>query len=167
MKEIFVRLDRCMGCRSCELACAIEHSDSKSLFASIAEKTAPIKRLYIEQAGGHKIPMVCRHCQDAPCVTVCRTGAMGRDAITGIVDRDVERCVGCWMCAMVCPYGVIGSQSNARVAVKCDLCKNLETPACVKACPTGTLVFSEPKQFMEMVRKDAATRIAEECKPLA
>lgn len=167
MKEIFVRLDRCMGCRSCEMACAVEHSDSKSLFGAASERPAPVRRMYVEQAEGHKVPLVCRHCQDAPCVAVCRTGAMSQDAITGIVDRNAERCVGCWMCAMICPYGVIGSQGNARVAVKCDRCKDLDVPACVEACPTGTLVFSEPRQFMEMVRREAASRMVKECKPSA
>lgn len=162
MKEIFVRLDRCMGCRSCEMACAVEHSDSKNLFGAVSEKPAPVRRMYVEQAEGHKVPLVCRHCEDAPCVAVCRTGAMSQDAITGIVDRDKERCVGCWMCAMSCPYGVIGSQGSARVAVKCDRCKSLDVPACVGACPTGTLVFAEQRQFSEIIRREAASRMAKE-----
>ena len=40
-KEIFVRLDRCMGCHSCELACAVEHSQSKLLYNAISEKPTP------------------------------------------------------------------------------------------------------------------------------
>ena len=40
-KEIFVRLDRCMGCHSCELACAVEHSGSRSLYGAIAEQPRP------------------------------------------------------------------------------------------------------------------------------
>ena len=46
-KEIFVKIDRCTGCRSCEVACAVEHSTSKSLFAAIFETPVPRKRLYI------------------------------------------------------------------------------------------------------------------------
>ena len=160
MKEVFVRLDRCLGCKSCEMACAVEHSTSKSLFGSISEKPLPIRRLYVEKAEGQNVPLVCRLCTDAPCVAVCRTGAMFQDPVTGIVDRKKEKCVGCWMCAMICPYGVIGRQKEARVAVKCDRCKDLDEPACVRACPAGTLVFATEGEFMEVMRKAAAARIA-------
>ena len=54
-----------MGCKSCEMACAVEHSTSKSLFGSISEKPLPIRRLYVEKAGGQNVPLVCRHCTDA------------------------------------------------------------------------------------------------------
>jgi carbon-monoxide dehydrogenase iron sulfur subunit len=68
---------------------------------------------------------------------------------------------------MVCPYGVIGRHTEVRMAVKCDRCKNLDVPACVAACPTGTLVFATQKEFVEMMRKGAASRIAREAKGLA
>jgi anaerobic carbon-monoxide dehydrogenase iron sulfur subunit len=54
-----------------------------------------------------------------------------------------------------------------RVAVKCDRCKNLDVPACVFACPTGTLIFATQRDFVEMMRKAAASRIAREAKGLA
>ncbi|HEX7445866.1 MAG TPA: 4Fe-4S dicluster domain-containing protein [Methanothrix sp.] len=160
MKEVFVRLDRCLGCKSCEMACAVEHSTSKSLFGSISEKPGPIRRVYVEKAEGQNVPLVCRQCEDAPCVAVCRTGALYQDPVTGIVDRNVEKCIGCWMCAMICPYGVVGRQADARRAVKCDRCKDLDEPACVRACPAGTLVFATQSEFMEVMRKAAAARIA-------
>ena len=167
MKEVFVRLDRCLGCKSCEMACAVEHSASKSLFGSVSEKPGPVRRIYVEMAEGQKVPLVCRHCEDAPCVAVCRTGAMYQDPLTGIVNRKEENCVGCWMCAMICPYGVIGRHVEVRVAVKCDRCKDLNVPACVRACPTGTLIFATQGEFVEILRKEAAAKIAREVKSLA
>lgn len=160
MKEIFVRMDRCMGCRSCEMACAVEHSASKSIYGSPDETPRPRKRLYVEAAAGQRIPIICRHCEDAPCVLVCRTGAMTQDPVTRIVTRNPERCVGCWMCVMVCPYGVIGREKEGRRAVKCDRCPDHELPVCVSACPTRSLVFVEEEEFAELVRLDAASRIA-------
>lgn len=159
MKEVFVRLDRCLGCKSCEMACAVEHSAGKSLMAAISEKPASVRRVYVEMVEGQKMPMVCRHCKDAPCVAVCRTGAMWQEGASGVVDRNADKCVGCWMCAMVCPYGVIGRQKDARLAVKCDRCASREVPACVEACPSHALIFSEEEEFSEMLRKDAAGRI--------
>jgi carbon-monoxide dehydrogenase iron sulfur subunit len=159
MKEVFVRLDRCLGCKSCEMACAVEHSAGKSLMAALSEKPSSVRRVYVEMVEGQKMPMVCRHCKDAPCVAVCRTGAMWQDATSGVVDRNADKCVGCWMCAMVCPYGVIGQQKDTRLAVKCDRCRSREVPACVEACPSHALIFSEEEEFSEMLRKDAAARI--------
>ena len=159
MKEVFVRLDRCLGCKSCENACAVEHSAGKSLMAAVSEKPASLRRLYVEKVEGQKMPMICRHCKDAACVAVCRTGAMWQDPTSGVVDRNADKCVGCWMCAMVCPYGVIGRQKDARLAVKCDRCNGREVPACVEACPTHALIFSEEEEFSELLRKDAAARI--------
>jgi carbon-monoxide dehydrogenase iron sulfur subunit len=167
MKEIFVRLDRCLGCKSCEVACFVEHSASKSLFGSLSEKPGPVRRIYVEMAEGQKMPLLCRHCQDATCVAVCRTGAMYQDPLTGVVDRKEENCVGCWMCAMICPYGVIGRHAQLRMAVKCDRCKDLDVPACVRACPAKALVYATPEEFSRKLRQEAATKIAREAKGLA
>jgi len=144
-----------MGCRSCEMACAIEHSISKNLISSISEKPVPVRLLYVEKAEGRNVPMICRHCQDAPCVAVCRTGALVQDSLSGVVERIEENCMGCWMCAMICPYGVVGRKKEVRMAVKCDRCKSLEVPACVAACPTGALIYST--QFSDQNNCESAS----------
>ncbi|AKB22356.1 CO dehydrogenase iron-sulfur protein CooF [Methanosarcina sp. WH1] len=61
---------------------------------------------------------------------------------------------------MVCNYGVIGRQKEARVAVKCDLCPGREIPACVEACPTNALVFLEVKKLSGVKRTEAALKLA-------
>jgi carbon-monoxide dehydrogenase iron sulfur subunit len=124
------------------------------------EIPTPRKRLYVENPEGIKMPMVCRHCDDAPCVEVCRTGATKNNAISGIITKEEERCIGCWMCAMVYPYGMVGRQKEVKRAVKCDLCPDKAIPVCVIACPTGTLVFAEEEEFAETMRRDAALQIA-------
>jgi carbon-monoxide dehydrogenase iron sulfur subunit len=68
---------------------------------------------------------------------------------------------------MICPYGVVGRKTEVRMAVKCDRCKSLEVPACVAACPTGALIYSTQREFAEMMRKEAAARIAREARGLA
>lgn len=159
MKEVFVRIDRCVGCRSCELACAVEHSRSKVLFEAIHELPRPKRRLYVEQIGNRKVPFLCRHCEDAPCVRACRTRALTQDPITRVVSHNPENCIGCWLCAMTCPYGVINREDERRIAVKCDRCPERDEPACVSACPTGALVFTEEPEFAKIVRRDAISRV--------
>ncbi len=161
MKEIFVRLDRCVGCHSCEIACTVEHSAAKSLYGAVGETPSPRKRLYVEYALDRKLPLLCRHCEDAPCVRACRTGAMTQDALSRLVTHSRDKCIGCWMCTMVCPYGVIGRAKEERVAVKCDRCPDRDTPACVDACPTRALVFAEEATFAGGVRRVAAAGVVQ------
>lgn len=161
MKEIFVRLDRCTGCHSCELACAVEHSAAKNLFGALGETPRPRRRLYVEKVVEHKLPLLCRHCEDAPCVRACRTGAMTQDPLSRTVSHSPDKCIGCWMCTMVCPYGVIGRHAERRIAVKCDLCPDRDGPACVDACPTRALIFAEEGEFSGRVRHAAAAELVE------
>jgi carbon-monoxide dehydrogenase iron sulfur subunit len=107
------------------------------------------------------------------------TGAMHVDMETGLVLNNYSKCVGCWMCAMVCPYGAI-SQSERKasrksgsktaeastssnpqynIVVKCDQCLSEgHDPACVKACPTNAIKFAGVDNFDKSVRREFLTR---------
>lgn len=159
-KEIFVRIDRCVGCHTCELACAVEHSQSKNLFAALAETPSPRRRLFVMPAAARNVTLTCRHCDPAPCLEACIAGALYRDE-RGAVRQDDERCVGCWTCLMVCPYGVVSRQAERRLALKCDRCPDIDRPACVAACPTQALVFQELDDFGAVARRVAAGVVAE------
>ena len=50
------------------------------------------------------VPMLCQHCGDAPCVSVCPQQAIEVDPVTGIVGQMPERCLGCRYCMVACPY---------------------------------------------------------------
>ncbi|MGC1377229.1 MAG: 4Fe-4S dicluster domain-containing protein [Anaerolineales bacterium] len=160
MKRIFVQPDLCTACKTCETECAIEHSTAKNIFASPFEKPLPMKRVYVEAASEHKIPIFCRHCEDAPCASACISGAMFRDPGTDAVVCDWSRCIGCWTCVMVCPYGVIGRQLELGKAVKCDLCPDRTSPACVAACPTKALRYEDVDDFSQSKRREFASAVA-------
>ncbi len=160
MKRIFVNFDLCTACKTCELACAIEHSQAQSIFASPFETPRPMNRVFVEAAEGHKIPIFCRHCEDAPCIAACISGAMFRDPQTEAVLCDASRCIGCWTCVMVCPYGVVGRQLELGKAVKCDLCPGRESPACVASCPAKALRYEEVDGFSKQKRQEFASAIA-------
>ncbi|MGB9792953.1 MAG: 4Fe-4S dicluster domain-containing protein, partial [Thermacetogeniaceae bacterium] len=109
MKQVLVDIKKCLGCRSCELACAVQHSASRNLYQAIQESPPPRRRIFVESVGEKSFPLNCRHCDDAPCAAVCTTGAMKKDPATGVVANNPEKCVGCWMCVMACPFGAITS----------------------------------------------------------
>jgi carbon-monoxide dehydrogenase iron sulfur subunit len=157
-KEIFVRVDRCMGCHSCELACAVEHSASKSLYTAITEEPAPKKRLYVEPVKSDSVPVLCRHCEGAPCIEACICDAISFSR-EGNVLTDIDKCIGCWKCIDVCPYGVIGRSREDKKIYRCDRCPDRDIPTCVAACPTCALVFQTVEDFSKNVRRAASLEL--------
>ncbi len=161
-KEIFARPERCVGCLSCEIACAVEHSQSKNLFAAIAERPRAKHRLWVEWvAPQHKVPILCRHCEDAPCMHACISGAIRRTE-AGVVLTDADKCIGCWTCLMVCPYGVIGRHLETHKSYRCDRCPDRAEPACVSACPTQALVYRTATEYAAAARQTAAAGLLTE-----
>jgi len=154
-KEVLIRYERCLGCRSCEIACAVAHSPENNLFAAVNTAPAPKKRLFVEQAEGRKIPFVCRHCEEAFCIDACISGAMHREPDGTVTNVGERPCVGCWMCVMVCPSGVIRADERRRQALKCDRAclQKADLPACVAACPTRALVYEPVDEFSKRKRE--------------
>ncbi len=157
--RIFTRIDRCMGCHNCELACGVAHSRSKTLSGAIGESVKPRKRIFVESSGSVKMPLVCRHCENAPCVGVCPTGALTADQKTGLVLYSESSCIGCSFCAVACPFGMINHDSESKVMIKCDGCAERSIPACIEACPTKALQLEGGPEKMR--RKELAARLAE------
>jgi len=162
MKRIIADVRKCLGCRSCELACAVAHSAAKELLAALREERRPEARVNVEAAGSWGVPLQCRHCDDPVCVQVCPTKAITKPAPDGPVELDADRCIGCAYCVQVCPFGVIRLSKSGEGVVRCDLCASRpEGPACVEACPTGALSFEEVEETARRARKKAAREVAE------
>ena len=160
--SIYVELSKCLSCHSCELACALEHSESKKLAKAIYEDPAPVARVRLEQVEGTAIPLQCRHCEDAPCVIICPSGAIEKLGPEQAVIIHEDKCIGCKFCIAVCPFGVVDLRSDGKVALKCDLCLSRTEeglqPACVTACPSGALRFLSAEELSKHKRRAAAKR---------
>jgi carbon-monoxide dehydrogenase iron sulfur subunit len=145
VKRIYVNEEYCIGCRLCEVHCLVQHSQSKKIIKAFKEEASQVvPRLIVEEEGPLSFAMPCRHCEDARCLEACITGAMHRDRETGAVLCDEDKCVGCWMCVMACPFGAIQRNTTGRKAAsKCDLCYGEEKPVCVAHCPNEALTFEE------------------------
>ncbi len=147
-KRIIIKEEYCMGCRLCEINCLVQHSKTKNIIKAYkGEYPKPVSRIVIEERGYISFALQCRHCEDAPCLEACITGAMFKDTETGVVLCNEDKCVGCWMCIMVCPFGVIArsqktdERGKKKIISKCDLCIEEETPVCVKNCPNEAIVY--------------------------
>lgn len=159
-KVIVVDIEKCMGCKSCELQCAVAHSASKELTSAIQESPRPRHRVTVIAVGEMAVPLQCRHCEDAPCVAICPTGALQKPNPEGPVTIDQDLCIGCKSCLLVCPFGVISLGPEGKSLIKCDMCmERLEAgqpPACVEACPTGALQLKDVEELTAEVRRQAA-----------
>lgn len=149
MKRLYYDIEKCMACKSCEIACCVGHSLSKDLFKVMLEESLPLPLIKIKEKDRKPYPMSCRHCEQPLCVAACMSGCLTKDKKTGNVLHDKDRCVGCWMCVMVCPYGAIRPDRKRKIPLRCDMCKDLDMPQCVKSCPTQAIVWIEEKELVK------------------
>lgn len=159
-----IDLDTCVGCNACVTACKGWNDHSHGLSDQDPYGAAPsgafLNRVHsyqIEKGDGSAVvvnmPRSCLHCEDAPCVTVCPTGASYKRAEDGIVLVNEDTCIGCGLCAWACPYGARELDLAAGVMKKCTLCVDRiysdelpeedRIPACVRTCPTGARHFGD------------------------
>jgi len=144
MKRIYIKEEVCIGCCLCEVYCQLKHSRSKDLIKAFKrESPRPLPRLRIEEKKPVYFSLACQHCDEPLCVDSCLTGALSREADSGVVNVDSEKCLGCWTCIAVCPFGAITRDTYRGKIAKCDLCQGEEMPFCVANCPNEALVFVE------------------------
>lgn len=146
---IFVNIKKCLGCKTCEVECAISHSPSKNLIEVLKGEISSLPRISLEEIEKSAIPLQCCHCEAAPCLIICPTKAIFKEKKTGAIVIDQNLCIGCQSCIIVCPYGIPQKKKNGKVITKCDFCfeklQENQLPACVSGCPTKSLRFIEIK----------------------
>ena len=138
---IYVDVSRCTGCHACVVGCNNCHGDEWERIRIVDKITGRYP-----DAERWVFPVMCMHCEDAPCVKICPEEAIHKRD-DGIVWVDEDRCIGCGECIDVCPYGVISLDEEEGKAKKCDLCmKRIDkglNPFCVEVCPTDALIFGD------------------------
>ncbi len=132
-KVLTVTPTRCIGCRTCEVACAFRHADNGVPGRSRVQVRTVAKEVWV--------PILCLQCDDAACVKACPVFALWRNPITGAIDVQADRCVQCNACVSACPFGNVSVEAPARAVVKCDVCGG--DPACAQFCPTRALEYLE------------------------
>ncbi len=134
---------RCIGCGACTIACKTENATPGDVwYAPVIEDEVgeyPDARLTY-------LPVLCNHCEDAPCIKACPCGALHKGA-GGSVQVNYDKCSGHASCKEACPYGAIYIDPVANQAVKCHNCTHRVDvgmePACVATCPSEALAFGD------------------------
>ncbi|MGR3434961.1 MAG: 4Fe-4S dicluster domain-containing protein [Shimia sp.] len=163
---LVIDLDTCVGCHACVTAC--KGWNTQAYGAPLADEDAygaePVGS-FLNRIHSYEVqpedgaaqlvhfPKSCLHCDDAPCVTVCPTGASYKRTEDGIVLVNEADCIGCGLCAWACPYGAREMDPVEKVMKKCTLCVDRiynetlpeedRVPACVRTCPAGARHFGD------------------------
>ncbi|HHC18871.1 MAG TPA: 4Fe-4S dicluster domain-containing protein [Euryarchaeota archaeon] len=142
-----ISLELCIGCETCEGVCAFLHDDRPNI------------RVYRTSQGVY-IPINCMHCVKAPCMEACPANAIFRDEEDAVI-IDPNKCIGCGMCLVVCPYGAPRFDDWLKAYTKCDLCRSLRyeglNPGCVEMCPANAIFYGDPDEIARKI----GTRFAE------
>ena len=162
---LVIDLDTCVGCHACVVSCKGWNTENYGAPLSDMDPYGQAEGTFLNRVHSYEVvpdlctaqtvhfPKSCLHCEDAPCVTVCPTGASYKRTEDGIVLVNEDACMGCGLCAWACPYGARELDQAAGVMKKCTLCvdriynENLpeedREPACVRTCPAGARHFGD------------------------
>ncbi len=135
------------------MACVAEHLKNKGVLSPLSGLPFQKKRrssLYQQSLRTYyPHPLRCLHCDPPRCVEACLSGSLIKNEENGRVGNNLEQCIGCFMCVAHCPYGAVIPAPTERVSVKCDGCLWSKAPACVRACPSGALTYTDPDSHAE------------------
>jgi len=163
---LVIDLDICVGCHACAVNCKEwntgghsaplpDHEPYGADPSGVWFNRVHAFEVVVDNGDSRTVhfPKSCLHCEEAPCVTVCPTGASYKRADDGIVLVDASICIGCKLCSWACPYGAREYDEDAGVMKKCTLCvdriyntalpADMRVPACVSTCPAGARSFGD------------------------
>ncbi|MBN2141595.1 MAG: 4Fe-4S dicluster domain-containing protein [Desulfovibrionaceae bacterium] len=179
-KAFFIDTSRCTACRGCQLACkewnGLEpnkttqyqwgsHQNPQDLNPNNYKLVRFNEHLdKNNQVHWNFFPDQCRHCVYPPCKAVAdsivdnaiiqdkETGAVIFTPTTAKLSADDYQSI-----REACPYDIPRRDAVTGIMSKCTMCnsrlKNGMLPACVKACPTGTMNFGEREDMLQLADK--------------
>jgi len=165
--SLIIDVAKCEECSNCFLACKDEHVGNDFLPYSVGQPRHGHRwiDIVVKERGQFPVidvanlPVLCMHCDDAPCVR--KSGGAIYKMDNGIVIIDPGKARGQKEIVDSCPYGSVWWNEERRVAQKCTFCAHLlaegwKEPRCVQACPTGAMRFieTEETQIQQMIGQE-------------
>lgn len=100
-EALVIDMHRCVRCNACVEACVSVHDDRVPRLSKTGTRV-------VDKRTGHTVTLAtsCYNCEIPECMMACEYGAIRRD-VQGLIRYVWDNCVGCQMCSLACPYGVI------------------------------------------------------------
>ncbi len=175
--SILIDVNKCNGCYNCFLSCRDEYygndypnySRSQPLNGQFWMQVKEVERGVYPKPKVSYIPKPCMHCEDAPCISAAKDGAVYRRD-DGVVMIDPEKAEGQEAIVNACPYRVIYWNADLQLPQKCTMCAHRldegeKLPRCVESCPTEALVFGDLDDESSDIAKLAKSLETETLKP--
>ena len=161
-----VDIDLCIGCKACEVACKewndleVEETHNFGGYQSHEDLTAStwdlmrFNEVDLDDSGIAWLIRKdsCLHCEEPGCLLACPAPGAIVQYQNGIVDFDQEKCIGCQYCVSGCPFDIPRFDAKTKKVYKCTMCvdriSNGMEPACVKSCPTGSILFGTKEDML-------------------
>jgi formate dehydrogenase iron-sulfur subunit len=161
-----VDIDLCIGCKACEVACTewnnleAEETSNFGSYQSHEDLTASTWDLMrfkeVDLDNGDLAWLIrkdsCMHCEEPGCLLACPAPGAVVQYENGIVDFDQTKCIGCQYCVAGCPFDIPRFDQSTKKVYKCTMCVDRVAggmePACVKACPTGSIRFGSRQEML-------------------
>ncbi len=137
IRKIKVDLDKCNGCRACELVCAAFHAKPK--YSSINPARSRI-RVVTDEVNDEYVPIRATDYTKASCD--------GRRVYT-VNGKEYSECS---FCGSVCPARNLFKDPDSGLPLKCDMCEDdppQKEPLCVQACSLDALTYEEVEEEVE------------------
>lgn len=143
--------DKCVGCQVCEYICSLT---KEKAFNPLKSRVRVVR---IDQLVN--LAVMCRLCENPPCVAACPRNALTQSEETGIISVDKDKCNGCGWCIEACDYGAIMLHPDAKIVYVCDLCKEKGEPQCIKWCPEEALELVTSDVLAQKARMTAVKKL--------
>lgn len=152
---------KCVGCRSCESACAEKWKNPYNDQIAAEEILSSHKLTAVVTKGEKYVRRMCMHCLEPACVSACPVGALRKTA-QGPVVYDADKCMGCRYCMTACAFGAPTYEWNARLpkVTKCNMCLERQAvgkpTACTEACPNEATMCGDRDAMIALAKKRMA-----------
>jgi Fe-S-cluster-containing dehydrogenase component len=165
--KVFVHdVTHCNGCHGCQIACKDEHVGND--WGSYAKPQPDTGQFWLKLNSYVRgtvpkvkmayVPLLCQHCDNAPCVDACPVEGALTVRQDGLVIIDPTKCTGCQYCLAACPYGTIYFNKDLNIAQKCTGCAHIvdrgwpiKEPRCIDNCPTECFKFGEESAMSSLI----------------
>jgi len=157
---------RCIGCQSCEFACAEANglpepkdAPDPKIIRETDENSRSVINCYNTSKGEVYVKRQCMHCNEPACVSACLTQAMFKTKEGPVIWRG-DKCMGCRYCMVSCPFNIPKFEyhsPNPKIE-KCTMCyenklQKGEMPACAENCPNEALLYGTRRELIQEARR--------------